>query len=216
MYTWQRVSEAWWAVGSQYWNTTDASVGNLQALRNQRGDDSKAKISAGIIPYLERGTTSETLLRGRAYLLQRLIKALLSREGYETLESSVSIAHLENRMAAALSLGSKEEFRLYLSMYAKRIGAEGLRGKVEELLKALVGGIFEDEDEPQQQLSDTEKEGRNWSASSETLCGWPRDVLLKEAIVALGKHRDLQRVTVPYAKLLGVVDGEIDGDAMET
>ncbi|QKX56095.1 uncharacterized protein TRUGW13939_03195 [Talaromyces rugulosus] len=216
MYTWQRVSEAWWAVGSQYWNTTDASVGNLQALSNQRGDDSKAKISAGIIPYLERGTTSETLLRGRAYLLQRLIKALLSREGYETLESSVSIAHLENRMAAALSLGSKEEFRLYLSMYAKRIGAEGLRGKVEELLKALVGGIFEDEDEPQQPLSDTEKEGRNWSASSETLCGWPRDVLLKEAIVALGKHRDLQRVTVPYAKLLGVVDGEIDDDAMET
>ena len=29
----------------------------------------------------------------------------------------------------------------------------------------------------------------------------------------LGKHRDLQRVTVPYAKLLGMVDNE---DAMET
>jgi protein HIRA/HIR1 len=32
-----------------------------------------------------------------------------------------------------------------------------------------------------------------------------------------GKHRDLQRVTVPYAKLLGVVDNESeDDDAMET
>ncbi|KAH8693261.1 histone transcription regulator HIRA, WD repeat superfamily [Talaromyces proteolyticus] len=216
MYTWQRVSEAWWAVGSQYWNTTDASVGNLQSLSNQNGDDSKTKISAGIIPFLERSTTSETLLRGRAYFLQRLIKVLLSREGYESFESSVSIAHLENRMAAALSLGAKEEFRLYLSMYAKRIGAEGLRSKVEELLKALVGGIFEDEDDIPQRLSQNEKEGRNWSENLDSLCGWPRDVLLKEVIVALGKHRDLQRVTVPYAKLLGVVDGEVaEGEAME-
>ncbi|KAL1961487.1 hypothetical protein VTN77DRAFT_1825 [Rasamsonia byssochlamydoides] len=219
MYTWQRISEAWWAVGSQYWNTTDASVGNLQSMQAQKGDEEK-NVSAGIIPFLERNTTSETLLRGRAYFLQRLIKVLLSREGYETFESSVSIAHLENRVAAALSLGAKEEFRLYLSMYAKRIGAEGLRAKVEELLKALVGGIVEDEDEtgPVRRLQPNEKEGRNWQASSDTLCGWPRSVLLKEVIIALGKYRDLQRVTVPYAKLLGVVDGEEAGEAeaMET
>ncbi|EAA65879.1 hypothetical protein AN1286.2 [Aspergillus nidulans FGSC A4] len=168
LYTWQRLSEAWWAVGSQYWNSTEAPVGNLQSASNtqQKDKDARAAVSAGIIPFLERNTTNETLLRGRAYFLQRLIKTLLSREGYESFESSVSIAHLENRLAGALSLGAKEEFRLYLSMYAKRIGAEGLRGKVEELLK--------------------------------------------------GKHRDLQRVTVPYAKLLGVVDNESDAnDAME-
>ncbi|KAL4999625.1 protein hir1 [Aspergillus recurvatus] len=168
LYTWQRLSEAWWAVGSQYWNSTEAPVGNLQSASNaqQKDKDARTAVSAGIIPFLERNTTNETLLRGRAYFLQRLIKTLLSREGYETFESSVSIAHLENRLAGALSLGAKEEFRLYLSMYAKRIGAEGLKGKVEELLK--------------------------------------------------GKHRDLQRVTVPYAKLLGVVDNESDaGDAME-
>ncbi|EED24023.1 histone transcription regulator Hir1, putative [Talaromyces stipitatus ATCC 10500] len=224
MYTWQRVAEPWWAVGSQYWNTTDASVSNLQAMGSQNGEESKKKkISAGIIPFLERNTTTETLLRGRAYFLQRLIKVLLSREGYESFESSVSIAHLENRMAAALSLGAKEEFRLYLSMYAKRIGAEGLRGKVEELLKALVGGIFDSDDDEgtseavQRAVSATEKDGRNWSENSDTLCGWPRDVLLKEVIIALGKHRDLQRVTVPYAKLLGVVDEEgADSEAMET
>jgi protein HIRA/HIR1 len=192
MYTWQRVSEPWWAVGSQYWNTTDASVTNLQALGAQNGEQNKKKkISAGILPFLERNTTSETLLRGRAYFLQRLIKVLLSREGYESFESSVSIAHLENRMAAALSLGAKEEFRLYLSMYAKRIGAEGLRGKVEELLKGLVGGIFENDIEDTTEtagraLTENEKEGRNWSESSETLCGWPRDILLKEVIIALG------------------------------
>ena len=189
MYTWQRISEAWWAVGSQYWNTTDASVGNLQSLASQQDFEVKKAVSAGIIPFLERNTTSETLLRGRAYFLQRLIKVLLSREGYENFESSVSIAHLENRVAAALTLGAKEEFRLYLSMYAKRIGAEGLRSKVEELLKALLGGIFQEDGEtdPIRKLQDSEKEGRNWQERSDALCGWPREVLLKEVILAIGK-----------------------------
>ncbi|KAJ5086424.1 hypothetical protein NUU61_007731 [Penicillium alfredii] len=220
MYTWQRISEAWWAVGSQYWNTTDAPIGNLQARdAQQENKDAKAAVSAGIIPWLERNTTNETLLRGRAYFLQRLIKVLLSREGYETFESSVSIAHLENRLAAALSLGAKEEFRLYLSMYAKRIGAEGLKLKVEELLKGLIGGLFEDDDasDPVARLQANEREGRNWREGSETLCGWPRETLLKEVILALGKHRDLQRVTVPYAKLLDVVDSTSEhGDAMDS
>lgn len=193
MYTWQRVSEAWWAVGSQYWNTTEAPVGNLQLKESQQDQDAKAAVSAGIIPFLERNTTNETLLRGRAYFLQRLIKVLLSREGYESFESSVSIAHLENRLAAALSLGAKEEFRLYLSMYAKRLGAEGLKMKVEELLKGLFGGLFEEDnddgtsEQPKRRLQANEKEDRNWQESSDTLCGWPREVLLKEAILALGE-----------------------------
>ena len=201
LYTWQRISEAWWAVGSQYWNTTEAPVANLQSKEVKQDKEAKAAVSAGIIPFLERNTTNETLLRGRAYFLQRLIKVLLSREGYETFESSVSIAHLENRLAAALSLGAKEEFRLYLSMYAKRLGAEGLKMKVEELLKGLFGGLFEEEGEEsgdgdgdgetgtaqQQRLQANEKEDRNWKESSDTLCGWPREVLLKEVILALGE-----------------------------
>ena len=188
LYNWQRVSETWWAVGSQYWNTTEAPVGNLQLKESQQDPEARKAVSAGIIPFLERNTTNETLLRGRAYFLQRLIKVLLSREGYESFESSVSIAHLENRLAAALSLGAKEEFRLYLSMYAKRLGAEGLKMKVEELLKGLFGGLFEEDDEtgPQRRLQANEKEDRNWKESSDTLCGWPREVLLKEVILALG------------------------------
>ena len=188
MYTWQRISEAWWAVGSQYWNTTDAPVGNLQSRDSQQEKDAKAAISAGIIPFLERNTTHETLLRGRAYFLQRLIKVLLSREGYESFESSVSIAHLENRIAATLTLGAKEEFRLYLSMYAKRLGAEGLKIKVEELLQALMGGLFEEDDENETvgKLPAGDQD-RNWKEGTDTLCGWPREVLLKEVVLALGK-----------------------------
>jgi protein HIRA/HIR1 len=183
MYTWQRLSEVWWAVGSQYWNTTDSSVANVKhASKTKDSPGEVQNISAGIIPFLERNTTNETLLRGRAYFLQRLIKVLLSREGFESFESGISIAHLENRVAAALMLRAREEFRLYLLMYAKRLGAEGLRGKVEELLRTLLGGITMDENSPPEQGNE-----RTWQDNKETICGWERNVLLKDVVLLLGK-----------------------------
>jgi protein HIRA/HIR1 len=185
MYTWQRLSEVWWAVGSQYWNTTDSSVGNLSSGKKLATGD-VPDMGTGIIPFLERNTTNETLLRGRAYFLQRLIKALLSREGFESFESGVSIAHLENRVAAALMLGSKEEFRLYLLMYAKRLGAEGFKPKVEELLRTLLGGIVEDDAQESITVVRNAYKGRNWQDDSEMLCGWKRDDLLKDVVQLLG------------------------------
>ncbi|KAF1915051.1 protein HIR1 [Ampelomyces quisqualis] len=199
MYIWQRISEPWWSVGSQYWNTTDSSVSNIRssedtAVSREKGDRvSIENVSAGIIPSLERSTTNQFLLQGRAFYLQRLIKALISAEGYETFESSVSVAHLENRVAAAKTLGAREEFKIYLSMYVKRLGAEGLKGKIEELLRSLTGDLIAEDDD------DSGEQGE------EIICGWKREELLKEAVLILGKHRDLQRITVPYARLLGIV-----------
>ena len=191
MYTWQRLSELWWAVGSQYWNSTDSSVGNLRpsSTKNPSGSD-PSSISAGIIPFLERSTTSETLVKGRAYILQRLIKQLLSREGFEGFESSVSVGHLENRIAAAMMLGAKDEFQVYLYMYAKRIGAEGLKAKVEELLRGLLGGIHEGvgEDRESEDVPARNAEDRHWSNSSDLLCGWPRRELLKGTVLILGTY----------------------------
>lgn len=185
MYSWQRLSESWWAVGSQYWNSNDSSVGALQSTAvgstsSKDGQSDGATVSAGIIPYLERHTTNEFLLKGRAYTLQRLIKTLLSRDGFETFESSVSIAHLENRIAGALQLGSKDEFRLYLFMYAKRIGAEGHRGKVEELLNSLVGGVLQDK-------KGDNTGGKGWYSQDDDICGWDRKDLLKGVVMILGK-----------------------------
>ena len=218
MFVWQRLSEIWWAVGSQYWNTVDTA--GVVSLSNGIGGGRKSKekdgelsfldeispenVSAGIIPLLERNTTAQSLLKGRAFFLQRLVKQLLSAEGFEGFEVTVSIAHLENRVAAAYSLGAKDEFRVYLVMYAKRIGAEGLRGKVEELLKSLMGSsIYEDEEE--QDGGNDSSQGIEWSSGDE-IVGWKRQDLLKEVVMVLGKHRDLQRITVPYARFLGVLD----------
>jgi protein HIRA/HIR1 len=211
MFVWQRLSESWWAVGSQYWNTTDTSVPVSRPVKSSKSvetsyldDINPENISAGIIPLLERNTTSQALVKGRAYFLQRLVKQLLSAEGFEGFESAVSIGHLENRVAAAYTLGAKDEFRVYLIMYAKRIGAENLKAKVEELLRGLMGGMFAD-DEDDAEEEEKEKSGVEWGEGDE-IVGWKREDLLKEVVVVLGKHRDLQRVTVPYAKLLGVLE----------
>lgn len=188
MYVWQRLSELWWMIGSQYWNSTDSSVGNLRTTSALGNDTSSSNVSAGVIPFLERTTTNETLARGRAQFLHRLVKQLLSREGFEGFESCVSIAHLENRIAAAMMLGAKDEFQVYLYMYAKRIGAEGLKMKVEELLRGLLGGIYEGiEDEQESEATTRAHEDRHWGNKTDILCGWPRRELLKGVILILGE-----------------------------
>ncbi|KAF2866756.1 protein HIR1 [Massariosphaeria phaeospora] len=207
MYVWQRISEPWWAVGSQYWNTTDSSVGNIKSSKDKEPSKetndqvSLENVSAGIIPLLERNTTNQFLLQGRAFYLQRLVKALVSAEGYESFESCVSVAHLENRVAAARTLGAREEFKIYFSMYVKRLGAEGLKGKIEELLRSLTGDLLAEEDG--EDAAKTE---------DDVICGWRREDLLKEVVLILGKFRDLQRITVPYARVLGIIDERHDGD----
>ncbi|EEY21741.1 HIR1 [Verticillium alfalfae VaMs.102] len=211
MYTWQRISEAWWAVGSQYWNSNDSSISALQSTAvgpvtaPKDKDSSAATVSAGIIPHLERHTTNEFLLKGRAYTLQRIVKTLLTRDGFEDFESTVSIAHLENRIAASLQMGARDEFRLYLFMYAKRIGAEGLRLKVEELLNSLLGGILKDK-----KVQETKAKG--WFSQENEICGWDRKELLKGVVMILGKFRELQRLTVQYARVLDLTQTEDDVD----
>lgn len=223
MYVWQRLSESWWAVGSQYWNTNDSSISSLQSSAvgpdRKDGEVAASNVSAGIIPHLERHTTNEVLLKGRAYSLQRLVKTLLSKEGFEGFESGVSIAHLENRIAAALELGAREEFRNYLMMYAKRLGAEGLKSKVEELLRTLLGGVLTD-----RQTCSAVGKGEGWMSEDDEICGWDRKDLLKDVVLTLGmlrpssacvptnmitgKYRDLQRLTVQYARVLGMDEDE--------
>ncbi|KAF7544059.1 hypothetical protein G7046_g9866 [Stylonectria norvegica] len=217
MYTWQRLSEAWWAVGSQYWNSNDSSISALQSTAvgpvskdGSAKDSAASTVSSGIIPFLERHTTNEFLLKGRAYALQRIIKTVIQRREGESLESSISIAHLENRIAGAMQLEARGEFRLYLFMYAKRLGAEGARAKVEELLNSLIGGILESKDEDKEV-------GRGWYSKDDEICGWDRKELLKGVVMILGKYRELQRITVQYARVLDLdlEDRSADVESMD-
>lgn len=217
MFTWQRLTEPWWAVISQYWNSREDAVRDLAP--NGKGSSISRKISEGVLAYLERQTTVEATARGRAVFLQRLLRALLPLEGYENLEASISIAHLENRIAAALQIGAKEDFHIYLVMYAKRLGAEGQKGKVEELLADLARGVFDDDVEIVSERSDTgvvTALNRDLRAPHKTVCGVPKEKLLRDCVLVLGKYRELSRIIMPYDKLTRVVEdgtGE-DPDAM--
>jgi protein HIRA/HIR1 len=185
MFTWQRLTEAWWAIGSQYWDSTGTSR-TTQSSSDNPPDPKHPAVSAGIIPHLERRTTNEVLLHGRGRFLQRVIKSLLSREGFEGFETAVSIAHLENRMAAAIMLSAKEDFKCYLMMYARRIAAEGMKGKVEELLREMMGRIDVEEDEET-------LEGGDEDFGNDDIVGWDRRELLKGILLAIGTHSHLSQ-----------------------
>ncbi|KAG7144591.1 Protein hir-1 like protein [Verticillium longisporum] len=102
-------------------------------------------------------------------------------------------------------MGARDEFRLYLFMYAKRIGAEGLRLKVEELLNSLLGGILKNK-----KIQETKAKG--WFSQDDEICGWDRKELLKGVVMILGKFRELQRLTVQYARVLDLTQTEDDVD----
>ncbi|KAL1900465.1 HIR complex subunit [Ceratocystis pirilliformis] len=219
MFVWQRLSESWWAVGSQYWNSNDSSISALQSTaigpksESSSGKKRAKKINAstGVIPFLERHTTTEFLVKGRAYNLQRIIKLVMAKDGFQNFESSVSIAHLETRIAGSMTLEAQDEFRLYLFMYAKRIGAEGHRGKVEELLNSLVGGVMRD-------MQSDDVPAKGWFTKDGPICGWDRMELLKGVVMILGKFREVQRLTVQYAKLINLTNngsGDDEDDVMD-
>lgn len=178
-FTWQRLSEVWWAVGSQYWNSADSSVRDVS-------NESKKAVSEGVVPFLEKNTTNEMLVRGRAYFTQRLIKTLINKEGYEALESAISIGHLENRLAAAMMLGSKSDFKTYLYMYARRLGPEGLKIKAEELLRGLFGSHEHLEGTVNHKIEVSWGNDRHWRNSLDTLCGSLRKDLLRDVILIFG------------------------------
>ena len=69
-------------------------------------------------------------------------------------------------------------------MYAKRLGAEGLKNKVEELLRSILGGVLQEtnKDEPEGE------QGQGWFSEDEKLCGWDRKDLLKGVVLILGKQ----------------------------
>jgi protein HIRA/HIR1 len=50
------------------------------------------------------------------------------------------------------------------------------------LLRSLMGSVFEDEEE-----KPDEDKGQGWMAEEGDLVGWPREELLKEVVLILGK-----------------------------
>lgn len=178
MFAWHRLSEPWWVYGSQYWDS----------LGSQSG-------APGLISMMETRTNQEVMYRpgSRGRQLQRMAKNRMMQEGYEGFEGIVSIAHLENRLSSAILLQSDKELETSLVMYAQRIAEEGMKQRLDELCRELLGPTL--------------SYGSNGVVSDwdSKLCGLDKHELLKKVLLAAGKFREIQAVVVGYAKAIGLV-----------
>jgi protein HIRA/HIR1 len=189
--SWQRISESWWAFGSQYWDSTGVGDQSMSALLQGSGVS-----GGGLISLVERRTNEEVVLKGgsRGRYFQRMAKNRMLKEGYEGFEGVVSIAHLENRIGAAIVLESATELEKFLVMYARRIAEEGMEDRLEELCCELLGPVVVSLDK-----DSTKNEWRP------ELCGIRKHDLLRAVVLAAGKYREVQQVVLRYAKAVGVL-----------
>ena len=56
---------------------------------------------------------------------------------------ALELGHLESKVKAAEVLESKDEYKFWLSRYASVLGKEGFRARAEELIKELLGPMYQ-------------------------------------------------------------------------
>ncbi|KAG7728499.1 hypothetical protein KL933_001732 [Ogataea haglerorum] len=168
MSSWSLISDSWWAFGSQYWDFT----------RSQVEDES-------IVGALESRTNEELLRRGKGRLLNKISKVMLMKEGYENLETVISLNHLENKILVYQQLQDSKSFKSYLILYVKRLCELNLKNRLIELFQEL------------------------YFSKEEKICGFDRAELLRTLILSCSKYREVQRILVVYGENTGLLEDDI-------
>ena len=115
--TWTKLSEPWWAEGSDAW----------------QGRQRTSQISTrGPVAIIE-STISERMAVDSS-------RAEKVRPAWWS--AALTLGHLESKLHAAKALDSPQEYKQALLLYAKRIADEGFRAKAEELVKELFGPVY--------------------------------------------------------------------------
>ncbi|KAF9936720.1 HIR complex subunit, partial [Modicella reniformis] len=131
MKTWVKVIDPWFAISSFF--GTDPVLGG----RDSFGDIApSAPLKKGVLSHLQAAATN-----GRQEKDVAFAQELLNVE--ESVQSVVTLTHLENQMAAALVLGSPSEYKQWLRCYVQRLADEGSVARVEELCKSLLGPVYQ-------------------------------------------------------------------------
>ncbi|RDX54814.1 WD40 repeat-like protein [Lentinus brumalis] len=116
---WTKLSEPWWAEGSDAWQGRQRSNSQLT-----RGAQPLAVLESAIS---ERMAVDD----GRA---EKVRPTWWS--------AALTLGHLESKLHATRALESPQEYKQALLLYSKRIADEGFRGKAEELVKELFGPVY--------------------------------------------------------------------------
>lgn len=120
---WERISESFWAYGSQFWDSTGIA---------------HPQDKIGPVKLAELQTNEEALLKNgvRGRQLQRQAINRMVQVGYQGFEDAVSLAHLGNRVTAAKSMQSKELLS-FVELYVRRLAERGDRLRLGELFRSL-------------------------------------------------------------------------------
>ncbi|CAI5759842.1 unnamed protein product [Candida verbasci] len=181
--TWQSVSESWWCFGSHYWNSNE----------KPQTTDLFGKGQESIIELLEYKTNEEVIRKtriGRGKYFNKISKNMIMKEGFESLENTISLSHLENRILCAEILREDSDFHKFFIVYIQRICELGFKTKLFEICSELYGPD-----------NDDYREG--WKGS---ICGFEKRELLKEVINLCSGFRDCQRVLIHFSKKLNLIE----------
>ena len=195
---WLVISESWWSFGSYYWDSVeDEREKSLQTMNMFNNKEES------IIELLEHKTNIEIIRKtrtGRGKYFNKMAKNMIMKEGFESLEKTISVSHLENRILCCELLGEHKDFHNYFKIYVQRICELGQKVKLYEVCDELLG--------PDVQASKQDFSQKNdWKP---TICGFDKRELLKEVIVLCSQFRDAQRVLLHFAKKINLV-----GDSSE-
>lgn len=195
--TWQTISESWWAFGSHYWDSMGSDFATKMGSSSFNGNN-----DTSVVTLLEN-KTNELIIRksraGRGKYFNKMSKNMLMKEGFENLENTISMAHMENRILCCELLGESKEFRNYLITFARRICELGLKTKFFEICSDLLGPLRDETKLPSQDDDSTKP---NWS---ETVCGIKKHDLLKEIVLACAHYRNCQRILLYFSEKIGIL-----------
>ncbi|EGV65980.1 Hira-domain-containing protein [Yamadazyma tenuis ATCC 10573] len=194
---WQTITESWWAFGSHYWNSLSGENGNRPQSANLFGNEEDGE---SIMSLLENKTNEEIIRgsrTGRGKFFNKISKNMMMKEGFENLENTISVSHLENRILCCEILGEKKDFHEFFISYVKRICELGLKAKVFEICSQLLGPEAAEEDEDEDEIIET-----TWDPK---ICGLDKHELLKEVILNCSQLRDSQRILTYFAQKIGLL-----------
>ncbi|KAF9103107.1 HIR complex subunit [Mortierella sp. AM989] len=178
MRTWVKVIDPWFAISAFY------GTGPVLGGRDSFGDITPTLSNRkGILSHIQAAATGGRLEKDAAFAQE-----LLNVE--QSVQSIVTLSHLENQLASAQVLGSQSEYKQWLRCYAQKLADESSVARVEELCKSLLGPVYQ---------------GGERSGWQPTIMGFPKRELLKELLPVLGSNRSLQRVVKEYMSGLETV-----------
>lgn len=191
MESWCVISDSWWAVGSQYWDSTSLSAPGVKG----NGDGN------GILALLEKNTNEEILRRGKGQLFNKLGRMMLMKEGFESVETIISLNHLENKLLVLEILQDGATFKTTMIKYCRKLSELGLKTRLLEVFAELLGpqeGMAKEKD-----VNYAYTFGMNWDSA---VCGLKKHELLTEILLSCCKFREVQRLVIQYAEPLGIID----------